>query len=160
VDSNSQHTLWEDTNGNISHNTGDDGRLPHKKSGGDPKTGVTKGDKNLPNSSSDPKTALTKGDKIPPPPPEALERGLVATWSRVFGYVSIHDPLTGSWHDLPTDDAPRWALGEAGTRKTLWRMGDRDTYAYTSKEMAAIWERERPVPFEEGIVEEHTEDLD
>lgn len=144
---NEQYTLWgPPEKGEASHNTSGafptDGRPPHKKT------------------ARDPKTALTIADKIPPPPPEALERGLVATWAREFGYVSIHDPLSGSWHDVPTDEAPRWALGEAGSRKALWRAGDREAYAYNSKEMAAIWERERPASVEEGIVEEHTDDLD
>jgi hypothetical protein len=39
--------------------------------------------------------------------------GLAATWSMEFGYVSIHDPTEGEWWDVPTKDAPAWALPEA-----------------------------------------------
>jgi hypothetical protein len=37
---------------------------------------------------------------------EAERLGLIATWSALFGYVSMHDPVTGEWHDLQTKDAP------------------------------------------------------
>ncbi len=44
----------------------------------------------------------------------ASELGLVAAWSRHFGFVSLHDPTTGEWHDLRREDAPGWAKREAG----------------------------------------------
>jgi hypothetical protein len=47
----------------------------------------------------------------------ASDLGLVAAWSRHHGYVSVHDPTTGEWHDLRTKDAPDWAVGEARRRK-------------------------------------------
>lgn len=31
----------------------------------------------------------------------ASERGFIATYSQHKGYVSLHDPLTGEWHDFP-----------------------------------------------------------
>ena len=46
----------------------------------------------------------------------ADELGLRAMWSRHFGYVSIHDPTTGEWHDLRTEDAG-WAVREARQHK-------------------------------------------
>jgi hypothetical protein len=48
---------------------------------------------------------------------QASEMGLVAMWSRHHGYVSVHDPTTGEWHDLRTGDAPDWAVPEARRRK-------------------------------------------
>jgi hypothetical protein len=84
---------------------------------------------------------------------EAAERGLVATWAATFGYVSIHDPVTGEWHDMKTADAPDWAKAEAFKRKDLYRSGDRRAYRLTAREMEEIWEAEHPMP-EEGIVEE------
>ncbi len=69
--------------------------------------------------------------------------GLVTTWSVEFGYVSIHDPTTGEWHDLLTKEAPRWAVGEAHRRKNLYKRGDRKAYRLTSLEMEKIWEVER-----------------
>jgi hypothetical protein len=54
---------------------------------------------------------------------QASERGLVAMWSRHHGYVSIHDPTTGKWHDLRTEDAPDWAVPEACRRKRARKGG-------------------------------------
>ena len=85
---------------------------------------------------------------------EAERLGLIATWSAEFGYVSIHDPTTGEWHDLPTREAPQWATGEARRRKELYREGNRRAYRLTSREMEEIWKAER-APETEGIVEEH-----
>ena len=85
---------------------------------------------------------------------EAGRLGLVAAWSHEFGYVSIHDPTTGEWHDLKTNDAPGWAVGEAHRRKGLYKTGNRRAYRLTSREMEEGWEAEHPAP-EEGIIEEH-----
>jgi hypothetical protein len=85
---------------------------------------------------------------------EAERLGLIATWSAEFGYVSIHDPTTGEWHDLPTREAPQWATWEARRRKELYREGNRRAYRLTSREMEEIWKAER-APETEGIVEEH-----
>jgi hypothetical protein len=32
---------------------------------------------------------------------EAERRGLIIKWSREPGYVVLHDPTTGEWHDVP-----------------------------------------------------------
>jgi hypothetical protein len=93
-----------------------------------------------------PKTAKTT--------PEADRLGLVATWSRVFGYLSIHNPTTGTWHDLPTKGALDWTRREARRRKELYKSGDRKAYRYTSGKMEQLWEAER-APEPEGIVEDH-----
>ncbi len=92
--------------------------------------------------------------KTPKTPPEAEPLGLVATWSREFGYVSIHDPTAGEWYDLRTKDAPDWAVREARRRKELYKDGNRKAYRLTSREMEEDWEAER-VPESEGIVEDH-----
>ncbi len=44
---------------------------------------------------------------------EADRRGLVIRWSRVPGYVSIHDPTTGEWHELAASGCPPWVLDDA-----------------------------------------------
>jgi len=81
---------------------------------------------------------------------EAIERagefGLCASWSYEFGYVSIHDPTSGEWHDLPTKDAPGWAIGEAKRRKALRRSGDYNAYRYNSREMGEHWRSEASLP--------------
>jgi hypothetical protein len=87
-------------------------------------------------------------------PSEAERLGLVATWSTEFGYVSLHDPTSGEWHDLLTREASPWATWEARRRKELYGDGNRKAYRLTSREMAEIWKAER-APETEGIVEEH-----
>lgn len=80
---------------------------------------------------------------------EAEERasrlGLVARWAMRFGYVGIHDPTSGEWHDLRVGDAPPWAVREARKRKALWGEGETLAYEFTAGEMEEIWESERPV---------------
>ena len=70
--------------------------------------------------------------------------GLVAKWSREFGYVSIHDPVLGEWWDVAVADAPSWALDEARRRKQLWRAGDRRAYELNAKQVEEIWQAENP----------------
>jgi hypothetical protein len=75
----------------------------------------------------------------------ADELGLVARWSREFGYISIHDPTTGDWHDLLMKDAPAWAKKEARKRKELWRFHG-VTEILSAKEMEDIWLEEKTAP--------------
>jgi predicted metal-dependent hydrolase len=37
---------------------------------------------------------------------EADRRGLIIKWSREPGYVALHDPTTGEWHDVPASGCP------------------------------------------------------
>jgi hypothetical protein len=85
---------------------------------------------------------------------EASKLGLVATWSIEFGYISIHDPITGEWHDILTAEAPAWAKSEAFKRKEIYKDGNRKAYRLTSREMEDIWEAEH-VSEPEGIVEDY-----
>jgi len=93
---------------------------------------------------------------------KAGERGLVARWGdykKAKGHVSIHDPSTGRWHDLPWKDAPGWAQREALKRSSLYRSsGDARGFDFTAKHMHEIWEEEHPAEaelVEEGIIEEY-----
>src|SRR5215217_4687232 len=72
--------------------------------------------------------------------------GLVATWSKAYGYVAVHDPTTGEWHDIPLQAAPQWGEGEELKRKQQWGvLKDRKAYAYTSREIETTF-REEEVP--------------
>jgi hypothetical protein len=86
---------------------------------------------------------------------ETNDRGLVARWSKHFGFVSLHDPTAGTWHDLQTKDAPDWARSEAFRRKALYRDGDRQAYQLTSYQMERIWEAEQGDEEDVGIVDDH-----
>jgi hypothetical protein len=44
---------------------------------------------------------------------EADRRGLVIKWSKEPGYVSIHDPTTGEWHEVALSRCPSWILEDA-----------------------------------------------
>ncbi len=48
---------------------------------------------------------------------DADGRGLVIRWSREPGYVSIHDPTTGEWHEVTASGCPPWILDAARTRR-------------------------------------------
>jgi hypothetical protein len=85
---------------------------------------------------------------------EAHRLGLVARWSRDFGFISIHDPTTGEWHDLKAEDAPGWAKREAHKRRELRRAGDPRAHDLTREDMEEIWETEH-LGKEEGIIEDH-----
>jgi hypothetical protein len=85
---------------------------------------------------------------------EASELGLIAMWSIEFGYISVHDPTTGEWYDVPTKEAPSWTMWEARKRKELYRDGNRKAYRLTSREMEKIWGDEHLLE-PEGIVEDH-----
>ncbi len=85
----------------------------------------------------------------------AGEVGLVARWSKKFGFVSIHDPTTGEWHDVGWKVAPSWAKWEARKRKELGRSGDGRAYDLPASGIREIWEAENLLAQEEGIVEEH-----
>jgi predicted metal-dependent hydrolase len=37
---------------------------------------------------------------------EADSRGLVIKWSREPGYISLHDPNTGEWHEVKASERP------------------------------------------------------
>lgn len=94
-----------------------------------------------------PKTPKTTRDK-------ASTLGLIAMWSREFGYISLHDPTTGTWHDLRTGDAPDWAVREARKRRELRKAGNNKAYRLTSREMEEIRVAEL-VPGGDGIVEDY-----
>jgi hypothetical protein len=52
---------------------------------------------------------------------EAERLGLIATFSQEYGYIALHDPTSGEWHDVAMKDAPQWAKNEAFKRRDLKR---------------------------------------
>jgi hypothetical protein len=96
-----------------------------------------------------PEKLTVKTSKTPKP----AQLGLIAAWSAEFGYVSLHDPTTGVWHDLETTVAPEWAVGEARQRKELYKSGNRRAYRLSARDMEDLWKSDQPS--EEGIVEDY-----
>jgi len=92
---------------------------------------------------------------------KARALGLVARWApygSAKGYVSIHDPTTGEWHDLPFKQAPGWAKWETTKRSEIYeKTGDYGAFDLDAAQMHKVWEKENPPasPEEEGIVEEY-----
>ena len=66
-------------------------------------------------------------------------RGLVAKWSKVFGYVALHDPTTGEWYEIEAKVAPAWTRKEAMKRKELYKDGNHRAYELTAMQMEEIW---------------------
>ena len=48
---------------------------------------------------------------------EADRRGFFARWSRAPGWISLHDPLPGEWHDLPAADCLPSIVAEANRHR-------------------------------------------
>ena len=45
---------------------------------------------------------------------EAAERiGLLIKWSKEPGYLALHDPTTGDWHEVLATECPPWVIEEA-----------------------------------------------
>jgi hypothetical protein len=92
----------------------------------------------------------------------AAQMGLCSMWVREFGWVAVHDPTTGEWHDIPTKEAnygPHpWMISEAQRRTRLWRAGDRNAYLLNREQMEQIWAqefRQGEITGEPGIVDPH-----
>ena len=48
---------------------------------------------------------------------EADRRGLIIKWSKVPGYVALHDPTTGEWHNVPASGCPPSVVKSAKARR-------------------------------------------
>ena len=44
---------------------------------------------------------------------EADRRGLVVKWANEPGYIALHDPTTGEWHEVAASGCPPWILEDA-----------------------------------------------
>jgi len=69
-------------------------------------------------------------------------RGLVAKWSKVVGYVTLHDPTTGEWYEIEAKAAPAWARKEAMKRKKLYKDGNHRAYELTAMQMEEVLKSE------------------
>jgi hypothetical protein len=84
--------------------------------------------------------------------------GLAAKYAKEYGYITLHDPTTGSTVDVPFASAPDWAKDEASERRRLWRAGDRQAYSYTGAEMEERWLSAYPDEPDEGLVDDLPDD--
>jgi hypothetical protein len=48
---------------------------------------------------------------------EAASRGLVIKWSREPGWISLHDPTTGDWHEVKVSECPPSIVESARTHR-------------------------------------------
>jgi hypothetical protein len=44
---------------------------------------------------------------------EAERIGLLIKWSKAPGYIAIHDPTTGEWHEVLASECPPWVIEDA-----------------------------------------------
>jgi TubC N-terminal docking domain len=44
---------------------------------------------------------------------EAASRGLIIKWSREPGWISLHDPTTGDWHEVKAFECPHSVVESA-----------------------------------------------
>ena len=47
---------------------------------------------------------------------EADRRGLVIEWSKERGWIALHDPTTGEWHEIRAAECLPWVVDAANTR--------------------------------------------
>lgn len=48
---------------------------------------------------------------------EADRRGLVIEWAKEPGYIAIHDPTTGEWHEVAASGCPPWVVEDAKAQR-------------------------------------------
>lgn len=51
----------------------------------------------------------------------ADRRGLVIRWAKEPGYVALHDPTTGEWHEVMASGCPSWILEDAKAHRRRGR---------------------------------------
>jgi len=73
--------------------------------------------------------------------------GLVARFSREFGYIALHNPNDGEWVEIPFKEAPSWARTEAFSRRELRKAGK--AHDLTAREMEELWASEQSEMWEE-----------
>lgn len=56
---------------------------------------------------------------------EADRRGLIIKWAKEPGYITLHDPTTGDWHEVLASECPPWVLDAAKAHSR--RKKDRET---------------------------------
>jgi predicted metal-dependent hydrolase len=44
---------------------------------------------------------------------EAERLGLLIKWGKEPGYIAIHDPTTGEWHEVLASECPPWVIEDA-----------------------------------------------
>ena len=52
---------------------------------------------------------------------EADRRGLVIKWAKEPGYITLHDPTTGEWHEVLSSECPPWVLEDAKVHRRRGR---------------------------------------
>ena len=52
---------------------------------------------------------------------KADRRGLVIKWSREPGYISLHDPTTGEWHEVLSSECPPSIVEDAKAHRRRGR---------------------------------------
>ena len=50
---------------------------------------------------------------------EADRRGLIIKRSREPGWISLHDPTTGEWHEIKESENPPWIVQAAKSQKVF-----------------------------------------
>jgi hypothetical protein len=54
---------------------------------------------------------------------EAERRGLVIKYARELGWIALHDPTSGEWHEVLASECPPWILESAKAEKRGKRSG-------------------------------------
>jgi TubC N-terminal docking domain len=56
---------------------------------------------------------------------EADRRGLLVEWARERGWIALHDPTTGEWHEVRASECLPWIVDVANARARRRSAGPR-----------------------------------
>ena len=48
---------------------------------------------------------------------KAERRGLIIKWAKEPGWIALHDPTSGEWHEVLASECPQWILESAKAEK-------------------------------------------
>ncbi len=54
---------------------------------------------------------------------EADRRGLVIKWAKEPGYIALHGPTTGEWHEILSSECPPWVIEDARAYRRRGKTG-------------------------------------
>jgi hypothetical protein len=54
---------------------------------------------------------------------KADQRGLVIKWAKELGWIALHDPTSGEWHEVSASECPQWILEAAKAERQAKRSG-------------------------------------
>lgn len=55
---------------------------------------------------------------------QANRCGLIIRWAKTPGYIALHDPATGEWHEVRSSGCPPWVVEDAKVNRRSERKAE------------------------------------